>query len=83
MLVVLIPGFISSAIMAWQWKRAKHAVMLGIATLIVAVISIVLDPRSFGTPIIGTGRDMFFLEPILWLIAYGIAVSRAANSYSP
>jgi uncharacterized membrane protein len=82
-LVVLIPGFISACILAQQWKSTRHAVWLGIATALVAVMSIVLDPRSLGTPIIGTGRDMFFLEPILWLIAYGITVSRAAASHTP
>lgn len=83
LLVVLLPGVISCAIMAWQWECAKHAVRLGFVTVLVAVMSIVLDPRAFGSPIIGTGQDMFFLEPVFWLLAYGFIASQAASSHTP
>ncbi|MFI4892122.1 MAG: hypothetical protein ACIAQ0_01620 [Phycisphaerales bacterium JB058] len=78
--VVLIPGLVSSAILAWRWHDLRPAKILAITTLTIAAASVLIDPRLFIGPIspeLSVG--IFLLEPIAWLIGYANLSNLAAN----
>lgn len=78
--VVLIPGLISSAILAWQWQSLRHAKIMAFVTFSIAVISVLIDPRFIVSPTTPEQSiGIFLLEPIAWLIGYGILSNLAAN----
>ena len=80
--VVLIPGLISSAILGWQYQSSRHATMLAVATIAVAVLSVLIDPICFGPKSSEPSIGLFLLEPTLWLIGFAIISSFVASSHA-
>lgn len=80
-MVILVPGLIGAAVVWGQWGSARHARLLAIATTVIAVGSILLDPQTFGTGIGEPSVGIFLLEPLAWLISYGVISGMASSHY--